>query len=300
MNSVTPFVCLVMATLLWASTFIVLKIAFKVYDPMVVIFGRMLVASLCAVFVPSLFKNIDFRLKDLKYIAFMVICEPCLYFVFEAKALVYTTAAQAGMITSMMPLLVAVAAFFLLKEKLTRNIIWGLSLAIIGTMWLSYLAEPSINGPNPVLGNFLEFMAMVCAAGYAISLKKLTSHYSPWLLTFLQAFAGSIFFFPVLFFPGVSLPTVIDPMASFCVVYLGAVVTLGAYGLYNFGVSKIPASQATSFINLIPVFTMVMSALILGEWFTKMQYVASSLVFAGVLLSQSRIGTNREFGTQES
>jgi drug/metabolite transporter (DMT)-like permease len=298
-NSVLPFVCLVIATILWASTFVVLKIAFRVYDPMVVIFGRMLVASLCALCVPSLFKNINFRLKDVKYIAFMVICEPCLYFVFEARALVYTTAAQAGMVTSMMPLLVAVAAFFFLKEKLTKNIVLGLSIAIAGTMWLSYLAEPSASGPDPALGNFLEFMAMVCAAGYAISLKKLTSHYSPWLLTFLQAFAGSLFFFPVLFFPGVVLPTVIDPLASFCVLYLGAVVTLGAYGLYNFGVSKIPASQATSFINLIPVFTMILSALILGEWFTEMQYLASCLVFAGVLLSQSKIGTKKELNVQK-
>ncbi len=300
MNPIIPFVCLVMATVLWASTFVVLKIAFRVYDPMLVIFGRMVVASLCAIFVPFLFKNINFRFKDIKYIAFMVICEPCLYFVFEAKALVYTSAAQAGMIMPMMPLLVAVAAFLILKEKLSRNIILGLLLAVSGTIWLSYLATPSTHGPNPVLGNFLEFMAMVCAAGYAISLKKLTSHYSPWLLTFIQAFAGSIFFFPILFFPRVEMPTVIDPLASFCILYLGAVVTIGAYGLYNFGVSKIPASQATAFINLIPVFTMILSALILGEWFTKMQYMASCLVFTGVLLSQSRIGHKKEYSTQES
>lgn len=299
-NPLVPFICLIVATSLWASTFVVLKITFRVYDPMVVIFGRMAVASLCAVFVPSIFRNINLRRKDLKYIAFMVICEPCLYFVFEAQALVYTSAAQAGMITSMMPLLVAVAAFFILKEKLTRNIIAGLILAVSGTIWLSYLAEPSSHGPNPVLGNFLEFMAMVCAAGYAISLKTLTARYSPWFLTFLQAFAGSVFFFPVLFFPGVNLPAVFDPTAFLCIVYLGAGVTLGAYGLYNFSISKIPASQATVFINLIPVFTMILSALILGEWFTKTQYMASCLVFAGVLISQIRVRPEKKYQSQES
>lgn len=260
---------------------------------MVVIFGRMLVASLCAVFFPSVFKNIDFRLQDMKYIVFMVICEPCLYFLFEAKALFYTSAAQAGMITPMMPLLVAVGAFFILKEKLSGNIIFGLFLAISGTIWLSLLAEPSNHASNPVLGNFLEFMAMVCAAGYTISLKKLTAYYSPLFLTFLQAFAGSVFFFPLIFFTGNGVPTVFDPTAFIGVLYLGSAVTLGAYGLYNFGLSKIPAIQATTFINLIPVFTMIMSALILGEWFTKLQYMASGLVFAGVLISQSRIGYNK-------
>ena len=90
-----PYICLVLAMVLWASTFVALKLAFRIYDPMVVIFGRMIVASLLAVFFPFVFKNIRFRKKDIKYIAFMVICEPCLYFIFEANALVYTTAAQA-------------------------------------------------------------------------------------------------------------------------------------------------------------------------------------------------------------
>ena len=41
-----PTFTLLGAMLLWASSFIALKIAFRDFDPMVVIFGRMLVASL--------------------------------------------------------------------------------------------------------------------------------------------------------------------------------------------------------------------------------------------------------------
>lgn len=254
---------------------------------MVVIFGRMFVASLCAVFFPFIFKNIPFRFRDIKYMAILVLCEPCFYFVFEARALVYTSAAQAGMITTMMPLIVSFGAFVILKEEISLKTIAGFIIAITGALWLSLLSEPSPHGPNPILGNFLEFMAMVCASGYAICLKKLTTRYSPFFLTFLQAFAGTLFFFPALFLPGTILPAEFVPTSFFCILYLGSAVTLGAYGLYNFGVSKIPASQATAFVNLIPVFTMILSALILKEWFTGGQYLASLLVFAGVMLSQS-------------
>ncbi len=272
--------------ILWASTFVALKLAFSLYDPMVVIFGRMAVASLFAVFFPFVFKNIQFRIKDLKYIAFMVICEPCLYFIFEAKALIYTSAAQAGMITSMMPLMVAIGAWLFLKENLTLKTCLGFATAVSGALWLSFASESSIQGPRPLLGNFLEFIAMVCASGYALSLKKLTSHYSPLFLTFIQAFAGAIFFFPALFLPGTQLPVQAEPVPLFAIFYLGSVVTLGAYGFYNYGVSKIPASQATAFINLIPVFSLIMSAIVLGERFTSVQYLASMLVFIGVILSQ--------------
>ncbi len=292
-NRYFPYMCLIMAMLLWASTFIAMKIAFRVYDPMVVIFARMLIASLCSIFVPFVFRNIPFRLKDLKYMVILVICEPCLYFIFEAQALVYTSASQAGMITTMMPLMVAIGAWLVLKETLTFKTITGFIIAIIGALWLSLSSESSSHGPNPILGNFLEFMAMVCASGYALSLKKLTEHYSSLFITFLQAFAGAIFFFPVLFFPGTELPTYIDPVSFLSVLYLGSAVTLGAFGFYNYSVSKIPASQATAFVNLIPVFTLIMSALILGERFTLTQYLASLLVFAGVILSQSPTRTEK-------
>ncbi len=285
-----PYICLVLATVLWASTFIALKLAFRAYDPMVVIFGRMIVASLCALCFPFVFRKIPFRLKDVKYMAIMVICEPCLYFIFEAKALVYTSASQAGMITTMMPLMVAIGAWGILKEKLTRQTIFGFLIAIMGALWLSISSESSQHAPNPLWGNFLEFMAMICTSGYVIALKKLTHRYSSLFLTFLQAFAGAIFFFPVLFFPTTVLPVQIVPVSFFSILYLGSVVTIGAYGCYNYGASKIPASQAASFINLIPIFTLGLSAVILGEKFTGVQYMASALVLAGVILSQAPFG----------
>ena len=292
-DAALPYVCLIIAMVLWASTFVALKLAFQSYDPMVVIFGRMLVASLCAFFFPAVFKQIPFRKKDLKTIAFMVICEPCLYFTFEARALVYTSAAQAGMITSMMPLLVAVGAWLLLNETLSRTACLGFAMAVTGALWLSLASGSTIHGPRPLLGNVLEFMAMVCASGYALSLKKLTRRYSPLFLTFIQAFGGAVFFFPALFFPGTQLPAQFEVMPVTAIFYLGSAVTLGAYGFYNFGVSRIPASQATAFINLIPVFSMILSTAILGERFTGTQYLASALVLAGVILSQDPGGIFR-------
>ena len=73
------------------------------------------------------------------------------------------------------------------------------------------------------------------------------------------------------------------------VIYLGSFVTLGAYLSYNYGVSKIPASQASAFVNLIPVFTVILGFIILGERFLPSQYVASALVLLGVFISQRRV-----------
>jgi drug/metabolite transporter (DMT)-like permease len=282
-----PVLSLVTAMFLWGGSFIALKIAFRAYDPMVVIFGRMAVATACfALFWPRL-KREKIRKADIKPILLMGIFEPCLYFIFEARAIVYTTASQAGMITAMLPLMVALAAVLILGERLRFKTLLGFTLALAGAVVLSVTGEAgSAYAPNPPLGNFFEFLAMVSATFYTISVKKLSERHSAFFLTAVQALIGALFFGLFLFFPGTRLPGHVDTGAITAVLYLGAVVTMGAYFLYNYGVSQMPASRASAFVNLIPVFTLFLGRLILGETFTPMQFIASGLIFTGVLLSQ--------------
>lgn len=280
-----PVFSLILAMLLWSSSFVALKLAFRGYHPMQVIFGRMFIASLCfVIFIPA-FRNLNWRRRDIKYLLIMAICEPCLYFLFEAKALELTSASQAGMITAMLPLLVAILAWSWLKEQVSRQTLGGFLLAIIGAIWLSLASETSISAPNPLLGNFYEFLAMVCAAGYTVSLKHLTNNYPPLFLTAFQAFVGSLFFFPFLLLPGVGLPGSWETTSALAVLYLGTFITFGAYGCYNYSVSRISASQAAGYVNLIPVFGVILGMLILGDSLNQQQWLACGLVFCGVGLS---------------
>lgn len=287
-NKTKAFLALGAGVFLWGSSFVVLKIAFRTFDPMVVIFGRMFVASLCFLLAFNHLKNIDYQPGDWKKLLFMGICEPGFYFVFEALALTYTDASQAGMICALLPLMVAVAARFTLSEPLTKRTITGFSLAIVGAITLSTVAESTETASNPLLGNTLEFIAMICACGYMVTLKGLTPRYNPWFLTMVQAFVGALFYFPLLFLPSTTLPAEFDPAGLASIFYLGIFVTIGAYGSYNYGMSKIPAAQASAFINLIPVITLILGMAVLGERLNWMQYAASALVIMGVYVSQDR------------
>ena len=68
--------------------------------------------------------------------------------------------------------------------------------------------------------------------------------------------------------------------------FLGSFVTLGAFGLYNWGMSRIPASRAATFINLVPVTAVVLGWVMLNETLTLYQIMASAVVVGGVYLSQ--------------
>ncbi len=290
MKSFLPQLGLLCAMILWASSFVALKIAIEFYDPMVVIFGRMFMGSLCFFVVYLRYRaNMTIKRKDIPLLLFMIFCEPCLYFIFEAQAIVYTTASQAGMITAIAPVLVIISAALFLGERTGWRGWWGALLAVGGVVWLTVMNSPQENAPNPILGNFLEFIAMICATGYTIAMRKFVKNgYSPFFLTAIQAIGGTIFFFPALFLPSTELPGTFVLEGVFAIIYLGVFITLGAYGLYSYGLQHMEASRAAMYGNLIPVFSVIWGWTLLGERLSGFQFVAAGVVMFGVWFSQTQ------------
>lgn len=274
------------AMVLWAGSFVALKIAFRSCDPYFVIFGRMVVASCCALLFFRQIRRCAYQKGDVWYILALGLCEPCLYFVFEAKALMLTSASQAGMITAMLPVMVAIGAWVVFKEAMTWRTVVGFALAVGGVCLLTFTGEATELAPNPPLGNFYEFLAMVTATGYTLVLKRLSSRYSPLFLTSVQSVAGALFFALLMWACGVPIPKRIPAEAALTIVYLGVFVTFCAYFCYSFAMVRMPASQATVFINLIPVLTLFFGWLLLDEVFKPIQYGAAAMVIAGVFFCQ--------------
>ncbi len=275
------------AMILWGSSFIALKVAVNEISPMVVVFLRMAIGSTAfLVMWPWIRHGVNYQQGDWKYLLGMAAFEPCLYFLFEAQALRYTSAGQAGMVTAMLPLMVAVAAYFFLSERNSLRQWIGFIVAVCGVIWMTVTGENSLQAPNALLGNFLELCAMIMAVGYTLLVKHLTRRYSAFMLTALQSFVGVIFFFPLAL--ASDWPAQISMTVLGTIVYLGLVVTLGAYGLYNFSLSHVKASTAAGYTNLLPALSLIFSMLLLGERLTSMQWIAIGVIAIGVLMSQER------------
>ena len=279
-----PMLALTTAMLLWSSAFISLKYLLTYLHPTQIVFFRMLLASCCFLLSFKQLKAFQYQKGDWIWLMIMGIAEPCLYFLFETSALKYTTAGQAGMITATLPLLVSIAAYFILKEKISRFQILGFFVAIAGCILLSVCAEAEEQASNPLLGNGLEFMAMICGTIYSIAIRRLSSRYSAWVLTSMQAFIGTLFFGPLAL--SHELPTQLGIQQWGSLIYLATLVTIGAYWLYNWSVSQVEVSLAGAYINLIPVFTLILAFVLLNERINSIQGFACVIVFAGVVLSQ--------------
>ena len=277
---------LIFAMFIWASSFVALKSAMNDLGPFTVIFFRMLIASLCFLYFIKGFLKYDFSKKDIKFILLLALFEPCLYFIFESKALQLTSASQAGMITSLMPIITAMVAGYFLKEIISKQMIFGSLIAMVGAIWLSLQGTSSIDAPNPLLGNFLEFLAMLCAAFYTVTVRYLSDRYSALFITAIQVFIGTVFFIPLFLYEYINIGLNMTVESFLWVAYLGVVVTLGGYGLYNYALTKIEASKASIFIYLIPVFTLFLAYFMLNEKLSSLEFIACFIILFGVFISE--------------
>jgi len=276
---------LLAAMALYAGSFVAMKAGLAYLDPWLIVFGRMVLASLAFAFFWRRLPPPAHIREHLPKLLLMALCEPCLYFVFEAKALTLTQASQAGMITALLPVMVACAAGLLQGER-TGWAGWaGLFMGLSGAVLLSLGGTAAAGSPDPALGNLLELLAMACATAYSLLVKSLVRHFSPLFLTAFQVGTGLVFFIPALF--ACPLPSCLPWQAVAALAYLGLGVSVGAYGLYNFCLTRLPASRVAAAVNLIPAFTLLLGWLLLGDTVQGPQWLGITLILAGARLSGS-------------
>jgi drug/metabolite transporter (DMT)-like permease len=285
-ESILPVVAILLAVMLWGGSFAAMRVTLKALSPWTVMWIRMMTSVIILVPFAGKLRLRGYQTGDWRLLIPMALLQPCFYFLLESNALRLTTSSQAGVIAASVPLMVSIGAWLFLNENLVRRTLVGLGLAMAGVAVLTLLNNPGGKASNPILGNLMEMGAMICAAANMIMVKQLSRRYSPWTLTALQVAAGAIFFLPGLWFllqvPATAwtLPVVLS------LLFLGGLVTLGAFGLYNWGMSRIAASRASVFINLVPVFAVAVGWSLLGESLSIAQCIAATVVICGVWFSQ--------------
>ncbi|MBQ9246261.1 DMT family transporter [bacterium] len=284
-NELFAYLSITIAVLLYGTTLTATKICLEYYSTPHLMFFRMLVSTILFIpFLFTLYKNIKIDLKDIKLILLMMLCEPCLYFIFETNALKYTTSGQAGIVSSLEPVILVIAARIILKEKFVKIVYLGLFISILGSVLLSLASDESELAPNPLLGNFLELIAIVLTDTCVITTKYLMEKYPPFFLAGISVIGGLIFFGIYNFVDGGNFSVAVNT-SIFLVIYLG-MLTVVAYFLYNFAICTLPASKFSPFLFILPVAAVIFGWFFLGETINLKQAGACILVFLGIYICQ--------------
>ena len=288
--------------IIWGLSFIWSSQTYKSLNPTATIFLRLVIAT--AFFSAILFSfrlNEKIRREHLKLFAVAALFEPFLYFIFEGYGLIYTSPIISSAIIAMIPLVTPVAAAIFLKERLSAMNIVGLIVSFTGVIVM--LLNKDMQFSASPLGIMFLFLTVLVAVGYSIALIKLTHLYKPMTVTWMQNIIGMIYFIPLVFIMEKFMPSDFGNVRAYIVplVCLGIFCSAIAYALWAYAYSKLGASKANVYTNLIPVFTAIFSYIILifnrdnmdisdiEAYELNVQKIAGiALVVGGLFLSQKK------------
>lgn len=278
--------------LFWGLSFVWFKIVVKWYDPITIIFLRLMISgSLMIVFMLLTRSWQTIRRKHLKYFLLLSFAQPFCYFLGESFGLTMVSSTIASVIIATIPLFSPIAAYFMVKEKVTIHIMAGILVSFAGILLMLFNPDFSLNAsPKGVL---LLFVAVFAAVAYSVIIRKISHEYNPVTIITHQNLIGAVYFLPFFLIFDFKHFITIKPTWELisAMLQLAVFASTLAYVFYIMAIKGMGMVKANVFTNLIPVFTGIFSFLILGETFTAFKIAGMILVMFGVLVSQShRIG----------
>ncbi len=273
--------------IIWGLSFIWSTQVFESLNPTTTIFLRLIVATIFFTAILFIFRlNEKIRKEHLGLFALAALFEPFLYFIFEGYGVKNTSPIIGSAIIAMIPLVTPIAAAIFLKERLTPMNIVGLFVSFFGVVTM-LLNKDMVFTASPKGILFLSG-AVIVAVGYSVALIKLTRLYKPMTITWMQNIIGMIYFIPLVIVMEHFEPSNFGNVNEYIVpiVCLGVFCSAVAYTLWAFAYSKLGASKANVYNNLIPVFTAIFSYFIIHESLTSQKIIGIILVIFGLVLSQ--------------
>ena len=142
-------------------------------------------------------------------------------------------------------------------------------------------------------GDLLALLAAVVWAVYSLLTRHISTFGYPVVQTTRRIFAyGLVFMLPALAAFGFrpEPAALARPENLLNLIYLGLGACALCFVTWNFAVGKLGAVKTTTYLYLVPVVTLVFSALLLGEPVTPLSLAGAALTVAGLALSQWKKG----------
>jgi drug/metabolite transporter (DMT)-like permease len=204
------------------------------------------------------------------------------------KGLSLTTAINATLISTTIPISTLVVGMLFRTERGTWRSALGIIIAAVGVVCL---IAPGRGGfsVGARLGDLLIISNSVCYGAYIAVSKDLMKRYNALSVVTWIFIVGCIPAIPVGLISLAQVSLAAIPISSWlAVIYIAVLPTAGAYFLNAWALARVPPSTVAIYIYLQPLFAFVIAPLVLGEVLGGRAVLASLLIFAGILLVARR------------
>jgi drug/metabolite transporter (DMT)-like permease len=286
-NKFYPYGSAVFSMLLWGMSFVWTAIVLDYYQPVTIIFLRLIISTLFLFIWIRLFQKPEkIQRKDLPLFFLSALFNPFLYFLGENYGVKFTSPTISAVMIATIPIVASIVAYFRLKEKMSFINIVGVIISFLGIMVMLLNRNFELDA-SPV-GILALLLAVGSAVGYVIYLKILSTRYSPFFIIAFQNLIGIFYFLP--FFVIFDFQQFISVTPDFKVISsliaLAVFCSSIAFVAFTIATREIGVSKANVFANLIPVFTGIFSFLVIGEELHLQKILGIVIVVGGLFFSQ--------------
>lgn len=205
------------------------------------------------------------------------------YFLTENMALEYTLATNVSFLVCTTPLVTMLLSLWLYRNvRATRALVGG-SLTALAGVALVVCNGHFVLHLSPV-GDLLSLLASFSWAIYSLIMRRMADRYDSVFITRKIFFYGLLTILPVFAFRPwqFDVSRLLDASVLFHLLFLGILASLGCFAVWNVVLKRLGTVRASNYIYLNPVFTLIGSAIVLGERLTPMAWAGMALILGGV------------------
>jgi len=287
MKKTISFVCLVVCTFIWGTTFIAQDTGMDNIGPFTFNFVRFFVGFFAVAPFVFLFerKKINHQIKN-KTKQFFKLMVPVGVFlflacIFQQVSLLYTDVANSAFFTIFYVLMVPIIVYFLFSEKLHWSIWPSVLACVIGGYFLSDIGDATIR-----FGDGLVLIGALFWALHIIYIGKIIDQFDlPFFIALLQnLLVATLSFLLVIIFEEIDFSKI--KLETLEILYAGILSGGAAFALQLFGQRNISAAPAAIVMSLEGVVAAIAAWIILYQILDLNNIIGCTLILGGILLSQ--------------
>ena len=278
---------LVLMAIFWGGSFIGGRIASAEMAPPAAALWRYVVATLALVAVAFVREGGLPKLNPREWFAVVLLGATgvAVFNLCFMYGLARVPASRGSLIMALNPAVTLLGAVLFLHERLTRNKVLGIIVALLGVVVVLGHGNPvNLFRGSVGVGEVVLFGCPLAWAAYTLIGKRMLPGLSAIAVTAYAALTGTAMLVVVAAWSGDLAPPAASLRAWAAIAFVGLFGTALAFVWFYEGVRTIGPARTSVFINLVPVAAIVLGVLLLGEPLEFSMVAGGALVVAGVLL----------------
>jgi len=291
MKKYSVYILVGLCVLFWSGNFILGRFVRDDVQPLELAFFRW--AFVCLMLLPAFYyvslRNVLKLLREHFIVtSVLAILSVTFFNTILYTALQTTTATNALLINSSVPIMILILSAMMLKHDVSRRQVAGIALSTAGVVFLILKGDfGSVSALRLVHGDFWMLASSLSWALYSVLFKLKPAGFSSAELFMANMYLGFLYLLPIYLAQGYTLHAEAVLLENYWAyfIYVSLFASILSYIFWNRGIDVLGAAKTGQFAHLMPLFGAILAYIFLGETLQFYHVVGALLIGAGIYTS---------------